>query len=243
MLQRIGLVLVVFGMNSFGDEVKEHLLPLTDLQVQDLRLESDLGAMLKSESIKPSEVFREPTTTNDDWFTKILDKHLKVVAAFRYRERIFFRLAPIARDKPGRVYVSLSRKNTSIQLDAKKDELRELGIQLTPEVILALRSVFDSFDESPSPFELVGRKSSVLIDFGRCSDEEQRDWRDSWIVFSSMEGDTLIVRENGLVAWHRLETSEILNAGTLNQSVERYVQQRIDGKSMSSFTDPYLLGR
>lgn len=102
-------------------------------------------------------------------------------------------------------------------------------------VLTILRDSINSLDFDHLPFYCAGASASDFADFTRPQSEAVKgDWENSTVCYSAMDGDAMLVRKDDTVAWHLLETNEIITAGKFEDMVVNYFQNSFAAEEFSA---------
>jgi hypothetical protein len=219
-------------------------IPLSINDVERLNLGDIIGPLVrKGICVTPSVILKEASQhlKFSDWFLNELDQKFDVIEIAHRKDRLYAVLSSKCKNEPGRLFLPLymAASNTEVpRIESLKKSFPNLDSE-SIAVIQLLRDSFDSVDVERTFFGDAGGKATGVVDFGRAKKQGQ-DWQYSRVLFISLEGDTLMLRKDSLVAWCRLETGEVLEAGRFENAIIRYLQSvRVDDV-FSSFTDSVL---
>ena len=102
-------------------------------------------------------------------------------------------------------------------------------------VLTILRDSINGLDFDHLPFYCAGASASDFADFTRPQSEAvKRDWENSIVCYSAMDGDSMLVKKDNTVAWHFLETNEIITAGKFEDMVVNYFQGSFAAEELSA---------
>lgn len=224
---------VLLFLSTVGADVQEFKLPLSGSQADKLGLKSALRADLTTRnSLSPGDLFAKAhplSCASAKWLGEQLDDNFVIVSVATRKNQAYAVLSSVKKKESGRLFFPL-------KIEPTNGATRE-STSVREEVIELLRNSFDSIDLSRSPYLLAGKDARELVDFSRASKETSRQWEDSRVLFNSLEGDTLILREDGMVAWFRLETAEIREIGDFQDALKEYFRAVQENDVFSSWTN------
>lgn len=153
--------------------------------------------------------------TEKNWFVDFLSENSKV-EHLALRDGEWF-VGLVGRENSrGCVYLP-------VRPDRKVLELRTC-VESARDALTLLAGSFDSLDIEFDHFLRLGSPAQNFVDFSRHLGNSEY-WFDSVAFYGSPYGDTLLMRADGLVAWHKIETNEILPDGDFEASVKLYFQK------------------
>lgn len=232
------LLIAMAACNSTKESpMKVHPLPLK----ANVRIEEEsLRAVLSSGStLKPSKVLMAARRMSESttWLGELLDSEFTANGIATWDDEVFVVLSSRTAGERGRVFLPLQSSPSS------DDQGEEGAAYLSSEIkatIEVLRNSFDSFDYERRPFQwagIVAESPKGPVDFERTPEEAARQWADSRVLFMSLGGDTVLLRNDGKVAWHQMETGKVLEAGDFQEAITRYFRAIKAGGEFSSWMD------
>ncbi|MFN7841148.1 MAG: hypothetical protein ACK5YR_02300 [Pirellula sp.] len=224
--------------------MKTFNLPVEKDRLVDMNLNTALADLLSEDTFpSPSQLMttaNHPGITKIKWFTEQLDNEFRVIAIAERKSRIYAVLVSHAADEPGKLYLPLDIKNSGKENKWNMvDRASSDGISEEAKVLFDLfRNSFDTIDLERNWFLIAGTKAKDLVDFDRTGSTGSERWKESVVLFQSLGGDSLLLKNDNRVAWGQLETGRILDAGVLKEAIGRYFRCLKADVEFSSWTDP-----
>jgi len=213
-------------------------LPLTEKSFEELRLPDTARKWLLyndrvvSKSLLHAQGTNQFTSGDSSWLLTELDEKFSIKRIALKSQKFYWVLGPSS--KQGTGFICIPINNECLSNSIKQG----MPSKASSDVISMLKDSFDHFDIEKYPFATAGGLASDFADF---SEPEalvaDGKWKKAKVLYSELGGDALLVTGDNSVAWHRLETNEILPCGKLKQVIPRYFKHVLTDHEFSSWTD------
>lgn len=214
-------------------------LPLTHLQTEIAGLPLTATQALSTDCTPTKLILHARAKTKEYHrlreFFSFFDERLRVEGVAKRDGRTYWVLVGKTSSKnsrPGSIFIPVTLETETA--NRKEDQLTSP----TQIALSVLRDAFDTIDARRDPFTFGGTPANEYIDFEHRNSRESRErWQDSLVLYTSIGGDALLVKDDGTTAWFQLETHEIFSAGDVRGAIDRYIRSTIADREFSSWTD------
>jgi len=233
------------GANDLPSRFKMSFLPfpIDNSDLADLSLTKELSDLAGNVGMEPSTFLKGLTEAKVEeicWFFDTLDNQATALGIAKRQGACFLSLVSANQIGQGKFYIPLREiKGDSF------DSTREPNVEVR-KLRPFLKDAFASCNVTHSPFfSPIGTDASQWVDFSSAPAIDYRyPWFNSSVFYNSSCGDALLVTPDGQVAWHRLETNEIIPMGDLRTWMRRYIESTFAYTTeLSSNNDPVAIIR
>ena len=170
------------------------------------------------------------------WFFDYLQNKTRVTAIAKRSGKLYWVLKSTKSGEHGQILLPHRIVPMPAMQDYPNNGTDSQMISIDTWIVLTiLRESINSLDFDHLPFYCAGASASDFADFTRPQSEAvKRDWQNTIVCYSAMDGDAMLVRKGDTVAWHLLETNEIITAGKFEDMIVNYLQSSFAAEELSA---------